>query len=339
VAGQGTYVANPVNGNVTFTPVSNFSGLTTPVLYSVCDNGTPLPALCSQATITVNVSPDINAKLKLKVMLQGALLGTSNGLMRDDLRVGGYLPLTEPYTAYANTRLQHRGGGGGETTTAAVLAANAGTPNAIVDWVFVELRSTNDSANVLITRSALLQRDGDVVSATDGTSMLFFSGIVGQSYFVSVKHRNHLGAMTAGRVVMNNDSTLVDFTNATNAQVYDRPGSTNYNGMEQVTFQTRRALWACNANVDNRVKYQGSANDNTILLTQVLAYPTNVLSTYNFNSAFGYFNGDINMDGKVKYQGSANDAAIIFSNVIGQYSSLNILSLYNYNLFLEQTPN
>ena len=223
--------------------------------------------------------------------------------------------------------------------TAAVLAANAGTPNAIVDWVFVELRSTTDSANVLITRSALLQRDGDVVSAADGTSMLVFTGIVGQSYFVSVKHRNHLGAMTAARVVMNNDSTLVDFINATNAQVYDRPGSTNYNGMEQVTFQTKRALWAGNANVNTKVKYQGTANDNTIVLTQVLGYPTNILSTYNFNLAFGYFNGDINMDGKVKYQGSTNDASLIFSNVIGQYNSLNTIGLYNYDLFLEQTPN
>ena len=67
---------NPVTGVVTFTPVLDFSGTTTPVPYSVCDNGTPLPAQCAQATITVTVVFDPIAKLQLKVMLQGALIGT-----------------------------------------------------------------------------------------------------------------------------------------------------------------------------------------------------------------------------------------------------------------------
>jgi CshA-type fibril repeat protein len=340
VAGQGTYVANPATGAVTFTPVTNYNGTATPITYSVCDNGSPLPALCAQAIIAITVTPDPVAKLQIKMLLQGALFGNgTDTLMRDNLRSGGYIPLTEPYTAFANARFVHRGGGGGETTTAAVLAANAGTPNAIVDWVFVELRNTADSSNVLITRSALIQRDGDIVSASDGVSKLTFPGIVGQQYFISVKHRNHLGVMTAGRIVMNNDSTLVDFIHATNAQVYDRPGSTNYNGMEQVTVQNnRRALWAGNANINTKVKYQGTASDNSILLAQVLAYPGNTLSSYNYNLAFGYFNGDINMDGKVKYQGPTNDATFIFTNVIGLYT-LNTAVLYNYDLFLEQTPN
>jgi CshA-type fibril repeat protein len=338
VVGQGTYVANPVTGQVTFTPVLDFSGTTTPVTYSVCDNGTPLPAQCATATITVTVIFDPIAKLQLKVMLQGALIGTSNGLMRDDLRAGGYLPLTEPYTALANTRFTHVGGGGGETTTAAVLAANAGTPDAIVDWVFVELRNAADSSVVLQTRSALVQRDGDVVSAADGVSKLNFTGIVGQQYFISVKHRNHLGAMTAAKVAMNNNATVVDFVTATNTQVYDRPGATNYNGAEMVTVQGIRALWAGNTNANTKVKYQGTATDNTTILTQVLGFAGNTAATYNYNNAFGYFMGDVNMDGKVKYQGTSNDASYIFVNVIGLYTTLNTALLYNYDLFLEQLP-
>jgi CshA-type fibril repeat protein len=338
VPGQGTFVANPVTGAVTFTPASNFSGVVT-IPYVVCDTGTPLPSQCDDAVITVTVVFDPNAKLSVKVLLQGAMIGVSDGLMRDDLRSGGYIPLTEPYTALSNSRFTHVGGGGGETTTAAVLAANAGTPNAIVDWVFVELRSATDSASVVRTRSALVQRDGDVVSATDGVSPLVFTGFANQQYFVTVKHRNHLGVMTAAKVQLLNDGTLVDFTTATNAQVYNRPGSINYDGQEMVTVNGgKRGLWAGNVNADNKVKYQGPASDNTGILAQVLSYPTNTTATYNFNNALGYFMGDVNMDGKVKYQGIGNDPQHIFVNVVGLYTTLNTAALYNYDLFIEQMP-
>lgn len=338
VSGQGTFVANPVTGAVTFTPVANYSGNTTPITYSVCDNGTPVQ--CSSASIAVAVQADTVAKLKVKVLLQGALLGTTGNLMRDDLRNGGYLPLTEPYTALStsNPRFLHKGTGGGETTTTAVLNANAGTADAIVDWVFVELRSAADSTQIIETRSALLQRDGDVVSPSDGQSMLTFAGKVGQLLFVSVKHRNHLGVMVARPSLFNNDSTKVDFTTLELTSVYNRPGTINYEGVEMVVIQGKNALWAANANANNKVKYQGVGNDNAAILTQVLTFPGNTAGFYNYNLAFGYFSGDVNMDGKVKYQGAANDSAHIFTNAIGLYNTLNTLGLYNYDLFLEQLP-
>ncbi len=338
VAGQGTFTVNPVTGVVTFVPASNFVG-TVNMSYSVCDNGTPLPAQCGVATVTVTVVFDPIAKLQVKAMLQGAMIGTSDGLMRDDLRSGGYLPLTEPYTALSasNPRFTHVGGGG-ETTTSAVLAANAGTGNAIVDWVFVELRNAVNPTVVVQTRSGLVQRDGDIVSPTDGVSPLTFTGFVGQQYYVAVKHRNHLGAMTATAVTMSNDLTIVDFINATNAQIYNRPGTTNYDGMETVLVSGKRALWAGNTNADGKVKYQGTASDNIPILTQVLGHPSNTSSTYNFNAAFGYYSGDVNMDGKVKYQGPQNDVTFIFVNKVGLYLPLNTLGLYNYDLFIEQLP-
>ncbi len=48
---NGTAVAN-ANGTITFTPSTGFSGVTT-FIYQICDNGSP--ALCSTATVTVNV--------------------------------------------------------------------------------------------------------------------------------------------------------------------------------------------------------------------------------------------------------------------------------------------
>lgn len=58
VPGEGTYTVSTTTGIVTFTPALDFNGTTTPITYQVCDNGTPLPALCSQAKITVKVLPE-----------------------------------------------------------------------------------------------------------------------------------------------------------------------------------------------------------------------------------------------------------------------------------------
>ncbi|MCB0811724.1 MAG: hypothetical protein KDB87_00895, partial [Flavobacteriales bacterium] len=70
----------------------------------------------------------------------------------------------EPYTSLGYV---HVGDGGNESTTAGVLAATGN--DAIVDWVVLELRDANDPTTVVNTRSALLQRDGDIVD-TDGSS-------------------------------------------------------------------------------------------------------------------------------------------------------------------------
>jgi len=53
---QGIWTVNLVNGNVTYTPAANFNGTAT-LPYSICDNGTPLPALCATASLIVTVTP------------------------------------------------------------------------------------------------------------------------------------------------------------------------------------------------------------------------------------------------------------------------------------------
>jgi gliding motility-associated-like protein len=52
---NGTVTVNPTTGEVTYTPNAGFNG-TDSFTYSVCDNGTPLPAQCDQATVTVTVN-------------------------------------------------------------------------------------------------------------------------------------------------------------------------------------------------------------------------------------------------------------------------------------------
>ncbi|WP_044233587.1 hypothetical protein [Haliscomenobacter hydrossis] len=286
-------------------------------------------------TVTINAC---NGQLSVKVLLQGALFNSPTpGIMRDNLRSGSYIPLNDPYTGSGNPRFAHAGAGGAVSTTSGVLSANAGTDDAIVDWVFVELRSALDSTVVVETRAALLQRDGDVVSPADGSSPLVLPGTVGNSYFVAVKHRNHLGVMTAIERTITLAGIIVDFRNMNDADVYNFTSPFSYDGYEMVTVSGFKALWAGNANADKKVKYQGPSNDNATVLSQVLTFPGNTLGVFNYDLALGYFYGDLNLDGKVKYQGTTNDPGFMFLNLITNFA-LNTLDLYNFDLFGEQIP-
>ncbi|MEM9991789.1 MAG: hypothetical protein AAF738_08495, partial [Bacteroidota bacterium] len=130
-----------------------------------------------------------------KVNLQGPWTGTS---MSTNLATG-LLPSTEPYTALGYSFL----GGGGEQVAPTVLAQTGN--DSIVDWVIVELRANTSPNTVLASRAALLQKDGDVVDV-DGNSAVGMSGttsINSGMYHVAIKHRNHLGTMTALPVMLN----------------------------------------------------------------------------------------------------------------------------------------
>lgn len=263
------------------------------------------------ACFTGTLINNAGLSLKPKVFLHGPY-NSDTGLMNDDLREGNYIPLATPY-------------GGTEVTTAAVLGVTGN--NAIVDWVKIELRDKNTPSTILQTRSALLQCDGDVVGV-DGVSPLFLNGVLSDNYYIAVRHRNHLGTMTAASVALGNTVNTTDFstttTFGTNAQ-RSLDGSIN-------------GLWSGNGNGDNKVKYQGSANDANTTLSQVLSYNGNNPGfSYNYDFAFGYFSGDYNMDGKVKYQGGGNDLNVILSNVLSYPANAGSFA-FNYDLLLEQLP-
>lgn len=333
--------------------VSNFMGSGDFTITFVSTNGSaPVSCVQPQATassFSLRVQP-VAYSLKLKVLLQGALLDLnspssfmSDGLMRDDLRSRGFIPTSEPYSALSGSRYTHYNGGGGETMPASVSAITG--PNAVVDWVFVELRDPSNNTLVVATKSALVQRDGDVVSSTDGSSPLTFTTLTGNSYYVSIKHRNHLGVMTASAIPMSGTGTVVDFTTMTNSNLWN--SSSEYDGYEMVDVGGgKKALWTGNARNDerenippskDRVKYQGANNDLMKVFGEVMNVNLNAGQLYNFDLGFGYSLGDMNMDGKVKYQGKFSDSQIIFINVVDKYP-LNQGKIYNYDLFLEQLP-
>jgi hypothetical protein len=154
----------------------------------------------SQFTITSE-----GVTLSIKVFLEGAF-NTTTGKMNDNLRANNSIQsqTTEPYTGLGFT---HVGGGGSETVNSSVFTTTG--DNAIVDWVFVELR---DATSALYTRSALVQADGDIVD-TDGVSPLTFGSAPAGSYYVAIKHRNHLRVKTNSTMPLVTGTNTINFTN------------------------------------------------------------------------------------------------------------------------------
>jgi hypothetical protein len=158
-------------------------------------------AVCIKAHIYVKVIPT-NPGLRLAALLEGPYVQNS-GLMRDDLRRGGLIPAMEPYTALGYSFV----GGGGEVVSSQVLAQSGS--DAIVDWVVIELRDAANNRNVLHSRAALIQRDGDIVDIDGRSNVVFPTQFAAGTYHVVLVHRNHLGVMTDQPYTLN---TPIDLT-------------------------------------------------------------------------------------------------------------------------------
>ena len=164
------YIAS--DGNFLFTPASGFSG-PVQIVYTVCDDN--LNSVCTKATLHLLIVEDY--KLRLRVYLEGALMqnggakGSDNRpLMRDNLRLNpftgqNYIPVNDPYSinsyfVQVSSKFVKVGPGTlakYKTIPDPQTVFNITGQNAIVDWVFVELRSKTDNSKVIATRSGLLQ--------------------------------------------------------------------------------------------------------------------------------------------------------------------------------------
>lgn len=163
----------------------------------------------SQFVLSKNI-PACNLKLMPKALLQGNYAGS--GLMTDDLRSQNLIPLTEPFTGLGFTHI----GGGGETVNSTVFDITG--DNAIIDWAFLELRDKNNNTTILKTKSALWQKDGDIVDL-DGISPVSFANMSSDNYYLVIKHRNHLGVMSSNLISLSATTSNYDFTlNAANAE-------------------------------------------------------------------------------------------------------------------------
>lgn len=240
------------------------------------------------ASFTLNCS----VALAPIVFLQGAY--SSGLLMNDGLRAAGVLPTTEPYTALGYTYV---GTQTGNTVAPSVLAITGN--NAIVDWVVVELRQTTAPYTVVYSRPALLTRSGSV-RGLDGVSVVTCP-VPSDIYRIAIRHRNHLGIMTATSWFLSAGAANVNMT-ATNAV---------YGTNARVLVGQYYCMWSGDGSGDGVVSYTGAGNDRDPILVAIGgSVPTNVLSNT-------YDRRDINLDGTVRYTGTANDRDPILQNIGG----------------------
>jgi len=302
--------------------------LLTPSEISAAQGGTygirySLPSSGCFVAAAVDVMTGNCVEVDAKVFLQGPYDALTSHNMSDDLRhisAVPVFPLQEPYgqynTAAFNFAFIHVNGGGGESTTSAVLDVED-SDNAIVDWVFLELRHKNNPNQVVATRSALLQRDGDVVD-TDGYSPVFFSRTEKDHYYLMIRHRNHLAVRSAALIDYTNGLPFTDFTDPGLATFGNTATSARIQ-LEPNVFGLRAGNTNLKQNgVNFQVIYNGSGNDRLPLLTLVG-------SDMPLNTVPGYYLQDVNLDGIVKYNGSKNDRLVILNNV-GNDTPLNILT-------------
>ncbi len=148
----------------------------------------------TEQSIALGVKVQAGVMLAGKVFLQGPF---DNGttLMQDNLRTNTLLPSREPYSLASNFTL----GLQNNEVLAPAAVFNVTGNDAVVDWVILEIRDAAMPENVIASRAALVQRDGDIVDS-DGVSPVKFIGVPTGDYHVAVRHRNHLGVMTNATV-------------------------------------------------------------------------------------------------------------------------------------------
>jgi len=319
---NGTASVNPTTKCVTYTPNNGYVG-PDQLCLQVCDQA----GLCSTTSVQIEVI-GVFVRLNTKVLLQGSLIDNSSELMRDSLRRTANFQMTSPYSTMGGkfNMVQNST----ESIVSTTILQDHGA-NSIVDWVFVELRDASNPTIVSATRSGLLQRDGDIVDV-DGVSPLIFSTTTAGSYFVSVKHRNHLGTMTAQPIALTSSGTTVDFT-STSLDLYNR--TTNFNGFEQATVGTRRALWMGDTNTDGKVIFSGQDTDKPVVFNAIDQTPLNVLKSQSYVLR-GYGFGDVNLDGRTIFAGQNNDITPIF-NVVDSFPLNATFRLQSF-VIVEQLP-
>jgi len=292
------------NGDsILYTPSINFAGFDT-LMYQVCD----VSLTCDTAMVVVEVVNTL--QISSKVFLEGPFdRGTT--MMHDSLRKLNLIPTDEPYSTLPNLtgayEFEHKHGGGNETIANPATVFAVTGPDAIVDWVYLELLTSTDTLPIA-SRSALIQRDGDIVDV-DGTSTVGFEYLPDGNYFLSIRHRNHLGVMTKDTTSFSSVAfNTLDFTQQGAA------GTDAFGTHAMDTIETNLVLWAGDGNADRKIIYDGIANDRDPVFFDVITDPLNINSNYN-HVAKGYFRGDYDMKGSSVYIGTGNDPDVIFFNV------------------------
>ncbi|CAM1352936.1 M4 family metallopeptidase [Tenacibaculum halocynthiae] len=194
-------VKNGTNTDITVLNARNNSELTCILVDSQTYSDTYWSLGKGDSASFNEVSCSATLLLAANAYLQGAFTDSNSGeetLMRDDLRISDLIPTTSPYS---------------DALTCESTVFDVTGENAIVDWIWVELRDATDTSIIIDKQSALLQRDGDIVTI-DGVSNVSFEQTEGD-YYIVINHRNHLAIQSASVVSLSTTITNINFSSTT----------------------------------------------------------------------------------------------------------------------------
>ncbi|WP_299438612.1 M4 family metallopeptidase [uncultured Aquimarina sp.] len=311
---------NIKNGNNTNITSFNASGNSSLSCILVDDLANDYSTWTKDATASFNETSCDYVVVDIDVFLQGAMLDPIAGeenLMRDDLRTNGYIDSDTPYTD-------------GASINETVGISDNGN-NSTVDWIWVELRDATDPTLVIAGQSGILQRDGDIVDVADDLVTPLTFDVPTGDYYVVIKHRNHLGIMTAAAISLSPTRTTIDFTDATNQITYGGNAQTTY-GMPSDIL----AMWSGDTNGDGKINLIGSSNDANTIRDTILNDPINqAIQFYGFNVT-GYNDADVNLTGGTQIIGNNNDANLVRDNILNHPIN-SFIQFYGFTI-TEQLP-
>lgn len=189
------------------------------LIFSQNNWGTGTCAGFSEFKATVDSTPCINGDLNqdgicdfvevnMKVLLEGAIGNNSTNEMKTTLANNNLIPLSQPYN------------------TAPYNFANATNvplyPSNTVDWILVEARtgtpaiSGTPQTNLIERQVGFLDKNGNILHSSGNGGLQFYNLLDGNSYYFTVRHRNHLDVFTANSLTINNLQVVYDFTTSSN---------------------------------------------------------------------------------------------------------------------------
>jgi len=182
----------------------------------------------------------------------------------------------------------------------------------------------------------------------NGELGLRFKNLTLDDYYIVVRHRNHLGAMTAVAKTPHEYADIIDFTiddtgffdfgTTKNINDYTGLSQSDLTGSPESNKNGYKALWGGDFDGDGRIKFVNPNDDLNTLLGNIFGYETDGAYNYstNFDFVFGYLNGDYDMNSQSKFDSPNDDKNYLYGKLI--FYPLNSDFNSNFDFFIEQVP-
>lgn len=194
---------------------------------------------------------------QLSAFLQGPYSG---GTMTTALNA--IIPLSQPYNV---SPWNYNG-------TESVASGFFSSHLNIVDWVLIELRATTASSSVEERRACFILNNGSIVDL-DGSSPVVFDKTDGNSYYVVIRHRNHLAIMSANTLTLSSSLAGVYLTGGSSIYSFSSAQTQAYGTNPMNDLGTEFGMWMGDSDASGVIDVTDRAN------------------TWNLRNASGVYNG------------------------------------------------